>query len=276
MTNQSIFGPFADWTDASQYPDSDSTRIEQWVWEFVRRNPQYQVDWETEYAGYPKRQPSRPGLFTAGVDPEEAIYTTYAEHGRSYYLDEYGLSYVINPAVAEPSERFLHFNFKPGRVHLPGHYTDSENEEPDDIAFVTIDLNYPLARQFMIARVSLAQLQHTREIMFQKKTRGKHNSPSNWPGYLRVLDAVKKDVSNEHIAACIYPDHSNTYPDYNGNQTVRDDLAAAERLRDRDFRHMILQQPQAKLKKWLAEELNRRKERHTAGMKSIEKRHGKA
>lgn len=33
-----------DWKDETAYPDPETTSLQQWAWEFLRRNPEYQKD----------------------------------------------------------------------------------------------------------------------------------------------------------------------------------------------------------------------------------------
>ena len=44
MAKKKKFPP--NWKDPSAYPDPKKTDIEQWAWEFLRRNPEYQKDYE--------------------------------------------------------------------------------------------------------------------------------------------------------------------------------------------------------------------------------------
>lgn len=268
----SAFGPFAIWTDASQYPDPDSTPIEQWVWEFVRRNHQYQADWKSESEAYPRYEVDDefiPRMFQFQVDPDVAIYTRHTRRGRKHYLDEYGLQYLINPTVANPEPFYLHFAFKPGRVVSPRPYGDLERHQPDNYVYVTIDLDYPLERQFLIARTELQQRLLAEELVFNRKPRGRQKRSSEWPGYLRVLDADEAGVGIRQIAEVLYPTLANVKPDYNADRTVRDDLVAANKLRDEDFRYIVLQQSQTTLKERLRELLKNRRDRYVQGMKRL-------
>jgi hypothetical protein len=57
----------------------------------------------------------------------------------------------------------------------------------------------------------------------------------HYQNYLRLLDAKTAGASDRQILQTLYSGRSSTYPNYNAKQTLRDDLKAAERLRDHDF-----------------------------------------
>jgi hypothetical protein len=42
-----------DWLDSSVYPDPKSTSREQWAWQFLRRNKQYQTQWKNLFNSHP-------------------------------------------------------------------------------------------------------------------------------------------------------------------------------------------------------------------------------
>jgi hypothetical protein len=52
-----------DWADPTAYPKPDDLSLRQWGWEFLRRNPEYQLDW-----AHDELKPGRWGLPEA-VDP---------------------------------------------------------------------------------------------------------------------------------------------------------------------------------------------------------------
>ena len=39
-----------DWRDVSQYPETKTTTLRQWAWEFLRRNPEYREQWDETIA----------------------------------------------------------------------------------------------------------------------------------------------------------------------------------------------------------------------------------
>ena len=42
MAETHLYGPFADWENAKDYPIPKNTESRTWSWEFLRRNPEYQ------------------------------------------------------------------------------------------------------------------------------------------------------------------------------------------------------------------------------------------
>ena len=260
-----MLGPFADWKDVSTYPDLQETEIELWVWEFLRRNSEYQRNWELESGLYPEFKNSNelvPSIYQHNIDPEIAIFTSNTKKGRQHYLDSYELQYLINPAVRRPELFFLNFRFLPGRVDSSGKYADLNPDLPEDFAYITIDLNYPIERQLFLARLRVEEMQVVNKLVWDRIKRGKQQRSSEWQVYLRVLDAEMQGVIVKEIANILYPHISNKKPDYNGNQTVRDDIESAKLLRDVGFKYFILQQDKKVLKA-----------RHDANLKVKESRH---
>jgi hypothetical protein len=237
-------GPFADWKDNTQYPDPATTEIEQWIWQFLRRNPKYQADWQRERAVYPKyKDESRliPTMFQQTIKPDTAIFTVHTRHGREHYLDHYGLQYLINPTIATPETFFLKFDFLPGRVVSLGPYGDFDETLPDHYVLIVVDLDYPLDPQLKIAKLTFRQNELARELVFAKKPKGKQNRPDLWRRYLRVLDANQEGIAFDDIAPVLFPGHENQYPEFQGRVAVRDSLEAALAIRDSKFQFMLLQ-----------------------------------
>jgi hypothetical protein len=57
--------------------------------------------------------------------------------------------------------------------------------------------------------------------------------------YLQVLDATDLQVPSLGIATSLFPNIENEYPDYAGNQQVRNYLTAAIKLRDGGYRQLV-------------------------------------
>jgi hypothetical protein len=75
------------------------------------------------------------------------------------------------------------------------------------------------------------------DLMVRKRARS-----DNYRTYLQLLDADEAGASHDDMAA-LYPHIPNDPPDYTGREKVRDALAAAKRLRDGDYRYLLLQPP---------------------------------
>ena len=73
------------------------------------------------------------------------------------------------------------------------------------------------------------------ELFREMKGIAKGNSrkrSSKYTTYLRVLDATLSGADKKEIIARIYPDKDNQYPDFQGDNSLRDDKKAALKLRD--------------------------------------------
>src|SRR5262249_17861661 len=100
-----------------------------------------------------------------------------------------------------------------------------------DQMVVRFDLTWPL----------MPQLDNAKKIVTEAARRAK-KSPKllrrragHYPNYFRLLDAKTCGARDQQLLKVFYSGRSSTYPDYNAKQTLRDDLKAAERLRDHDF-----------------------------------------
>nr|VFK54176.1 MAG: hypothetical protein BECKTUN1418D_GA0071000_10209 [Candidatus Kentron sp. TUN] len=68
---------------------------------------------------------------------------------------------------------------------------------------------------------------------------------NKYPIYLRLLDAKAKGVPDKERIKILFPEVSNEYPDFKANKRVANDLKAANKLRDQDYRYI----PYPKIKK---------------------------
>src|SRR5262249_13972230 len=100
-----------------------------------------------------------------------------------------------------------------------------------DQMVVWFDLTWPV----------MPQLENANKIVSEAARRAKKSPKSlrrrvnHYPNYLRLLDAKTAGASDNQILNVLYSGRGSSYPDYNAKQTLRDDLKAAERLRDHDF-----------------------------------------
>jgi len=222
-----------DWKDKRSYPNVSGTPSLQWAWEFLRRNYQYQQLWDqligpshnaTKFDDAWKtfqRVRRGPGvrhripLTKNPFQPfkEQFHIATYPpppwEQQAKLYFDSEFIVYQLGANPAAKVHGFL-----------------NQNQ-----IVVWFDLTWPLG----------AQLENAKKIVTEAATRAK-KSPKllrqraeHYSNYLRVLDAKTSGASYRQILNVLYSGRSSTYPDYNAKQTLRDDLKAAERLRDHDF-----------------------------------------
>ena len=202
-----------DWHDASAYPDPEDTSAMQWAWEFLRRNPDYQKDYQTHGGPYV---------------PSENLW-------KKYNLDTH--SSFPDPALPHPFVRTdlgrgvyamepLRFRGNVLRTHQPGQVGRSNY---DTEAFIRFDVSLPLAAQITAAEKHLGRLQKKMGAKNKRKRITKYQS------YLRILDAEASGAVRSEIAAELYPQMPNEYTHRKGDETVAKDLIAAKLLRDHDY-----------------------------------------
>ena len=230
-----------DWKDPTQYPDGSESPT-RFAWEFLRRNPDYQADF-AEYC----RQTD------AGVefdyDPPLQDGESHSDYlsrvGNVYrsvsisrlFLDKWGLlsgSHYRVPNPAGPGA-----NFKAGiGTSSPG--PESDAFQDDTKLILSFDLSLPLKIQFDRA---LAYAKFDQEMFRQRGGQVRDLRPriEKFPHYLRVLDAKLWGHTNSEIAAQLLPHIEDGHDSgHIASKRIHDDLRAAQRLRDLDYRWLPL------------------------------------
>lgn len=228
------------WKDASAYPDPDSTTPDQWAWEFLRRNPEYQQDFSvlTTFFDCDK------GVFR----PKKLAQYGYDDATRALasFCEKYGLEYAIFPPA--PDRDFsrigsLKASWGPAHVTYQDYFLGLGREQPalsptkPGEVVIRVDLSLPISTT--IERVS-ALMEDLRSYLRQRGDIQQDGDPrfrpDKYPIYLRLLDAESCAASLDDMASEIYPGKSNSYPEYQGRDAARKALQAAERYRDSDYR----------------------------------------
>ena len=232
-----------DWRNESMYPDPEKTTRLQWAWEFLRRNPEYQQLWSARIA--PKYDPVHVDISLERIGPNATtqpmttrVRTPLNEHGGFHDLRPFRDRFRITTVRQNPSESEAKVRFDAQFIR----YADGpmprgpRNGIPTTLheceALVWFDLQLPLDAQLQNAKELLSRL-------LKQKQRTLKNIPfsfrcrsEKYPRYLRLLDAKTAASADSEVAKVIYPRLSDEYPDYFGRHRVREDRAAAERLRD--------------------------------------------
>ena len=99
------------WTKAAGYPDIKNTSMREWAWEFLRRNPEYQKDYqkledELEFIGFKKQRiehekainEKRAENFLFDWDIEKKAWPLIEKIIREYKVERAGKRGVANPA----------------------------------------------------------------------------------------------------------------------------------------------------------------------------------
>ncbi len=235
-----------DWKNEKDYDYMDNHTPELWAWEFLRRNPEYRKDWDTALAIWKKNNKSdAPNywapLFGSSCSEENHQPDTLSFSGArskwGLYIDE-----IINPDIDKPLVEYPYSLF----------YTyDSFYEKDDfhllpelnDLECVTVfDLAKPIQQQLEHFKSILEDYQSSLAAYTELEIPKVKNKSIYWKDYIRILDAYEANAEKKDIASVIFPEKTNTHPEYYGNETVRDSLEAAEKIRDENYRK-ILQKP---------------------------------
>jgi hypothetical protein len=223
-----------DWRDASGYPDPESTSRQQWAWEFLRRNSQYQSDWNQrempDYAVYFKQQK---------IDPsDKEIYMLVLG-------TKWGLAcYAPDPSIDVPEVLlFLETDVAAATTYEDVQKIGRMPYSPGDWPFVNVvfDLELPIHSQIETTKEFLRKTQKNfidRGKVELKK--GSHRFPGGrlLRDYLRCLDGEAGGASLKEIAEVVFPMINNDYPDLQAQQKVRDNLTAAKKLVNSKYRYL--------------------------------------
>jgi len=198
-----------DWTDPAGYP-VPAAPLHDWAWQFLRRNPEYQTDWDHAVTRHIRRDD--------GIDP-------IAWHHMRQLGRKYGVLLPVDPAANE------------GRPHFDAMCITiprSSAAPPLHRANVQFDLRVPLELQWPLVKSHLENLRASRRIEVISTPR---HHREKWRNYLRILDARCAGASHSEIAAVLFPELPNEYDDdYIGSRQVKNQRRAAERLRDGGYR----------------------------------------
>lgn len=245
-----------DWKDDSVYPDPDNTSPEQWAWEFKRRNSDYQKDYEllqtveaensqaitTPYGFGKWAYVPPPALNESKEQYDERILRKNGGSNELIPLDKYLTEkWGLWGDMVDPKKDYYEEIRILGSTHvrLIGQKEEFDNlgnpDFPYDISgcfekenevLLAFDLGQPIPKLIDDAKSLLEMLQDETKL----KPKSKKAHPKLYPTYLRVLDANNSEATVKEMARIIYPKIDNEYPDFKGNQHIRDNLKAAEKL----------------------------------------------
>ncbi len=225
--------------------DKSSQEVEQltvntskagYAWEFLRRNPDYQTDYQfiielCESEGVADRYKKALGLniFSLNDDPpasmlcHAAIYRTLRKWGLGYYLLDPSNEIHVT-AQLDCVQRLGNDIYQ--AVHVdPFPNPDDENiPEPipiyggivptDTETFWLFDVSLPIEPQLKKARDFL---EGTQLRMYDKKIQASKTEPNKFALYLRVLDADASKADDKDIMSVLFPNEDTfTYFDTKG------------------------------------------------------------
>lgn len=219
--------PIKNWENLNEYPHPKETSREQWAWEFLRRNPNYQEDY-FEYKNSP------PDLLTEYEYPDQDNPKVTKKVKLGIYIkNRYGIcgGILIDPSNDNPEKIFPQFQ-NTEMLHFPEKFWEySEGEytwkpkHPFQVAIV-FDLSFPLPKQIAKAKNILKY----KKSFFKDRLPASKSRPEKYVEYLRLLDAKYSKTSAKEMEK-ICPSKKYSEAD-NLKQWVSDSLNRAEELID--------------------------------------------
>ena len=261
-----------DWRDEKAYPKPEKLDREQWAWQFLRRNPDYQSDharWRelAKHTVY-RELPGGDG-FEDFPEPEEDMrfwvcdppakegetYDDYVKRiGGGYRMmptwlhlaNNYGMSIGFpDPAIERPSLLAFELIGLSLLTGMPGRKIRTARQELGDYdIWVRFNLEWPIDFQIEKARKHLKVKQNVYKRKYGLQPKRFRNRYDKYQIYLRVLDGEVTGAKLRAMADVLYPELDNVYPEYRRRRQIRNDLNAAKKLRDRDYALICLSPPE--------------------------------
>lgn len=255
MSGSSLPRAVADWRDESRYPKRGAhLSPRRWAWEFLRRNPNYQAEWQTycdtvasilaDNGGDESAIEDDPRFLRS--DPErlpgedDAAWVARVGRGTQTPIDtwcarEWGLE-GCQPIFPDPFSEPLLVSFSSSqRVRMTAEWkSPTPTALQPEMAFV-IDFRKPIDGQIEALRRYAENHQKWLAEKGVVRTPDARNTRPEWPLYLRLLDAELAGITDpDKIAPVLYKgqharrddDHESLRRKINGNQQE------ARKLRD--------------------------------------------
>ncbi len=215
-----------DWRDESEYPNIKKATSKEWAWEFLRRNPEYQKQWDKEIAPYfdsvtcSLSSSANKNL----VDDIKKKFGISKNTPPDYRQSNSEISFISNVLT------FVLHSFYPLESEPTKHSIDSKLGE----IVTKINLRYPVKPQvdviasFARSHQKLLLDHYIIENPNKRKTLTKYNE------YLRILDAKSRGIKDFDIAKVLYPKFVDDNPDVM-TKRVNDSFQRAKELRDCEY-----------------------------------------
>lgn len=263
--------PIANWKIADEYPKWRTASLQRFAWEFLRRNPNYQADWQEylaacrrlvpdfdphvlrdwdakllEHDDYFRCEPPRL------EDESEAAWISRGGCGtrtplRSWYAKKWGLTANLPDPFYSYYEKHglgylaIAFEKSATKVEIPSKHWEyfDRNKYPfrcEPKEAVAFDYSRPIEPQIIAARDYLLKQQQRRI-----KAGIVDAFPNKIPRkelviYLRMLDADASGIQAKDIAAALYPNEDDSYPERRISNRVSKDMKVAKQWRDEWYR----------------------------------------
>ena len=153
------------WRDENMYPKVGQVTLDQWRWEFLRRDAEYRNQWESQ------RENRHPFHLALEGDPEDFGFDIpyYPENHEDRWEDiwrilrKYGLARLLDPSVPNPKDlRFYFVPFRPDPQDIP-------ELKKANIRNIPWKLQYPYLAWFDIWKPIEPQIEYYRELLKREK-----------------------------------------------------------------------------------------------------------
>jgi hypothetical protein len=222
------------WRDLEDYSFTDDLPPWRWAWEFLRRNPEYQADFQDAI----RRFNAREGEYAAEAEILDAIGDFIPTDGwvksvpSMQVHEKWLLWFYLNPELDVPDNSpFVEF----GNLYL---WEEGRRPLQDYEVLVRFDLRFPIKPQWAFARERLGRRKRTKSTRGDFRQRVPRNQPKKWQLYLRLLDARAANASYVEIAAVLFgiDDRSQKDP----VRKVDGPLRQARRMSRAGYREILL------------------------------------
>ena len=194
-----------DWRFKKNYPDPKKMNRFKWAWEFLRRLPEYQDDYE-QYLKVNCNQTKKKLKIKWGLK-----YKLLNPHGKAYKAEYHFNTYPREFSPQNTNEATEELIFNP--------FSDVS-----ECGFI-FNLNLPIKKQIQIAEKELLKIKNC--FKYPEDTIKERFPYEIFQLYLRVLDAKGQDETTEKITMTLYEGHGG-----NPRDNLRKNISAALYFRD--------------------------------------------
>jgi len=184
--------PISNWEELKNYPTLKNTSMDQWAWEFLRRNPDYQKAWDFK---------NNKGLSSG---------------------EEFGIRFLCDPLDNNPYipktkySPFLQFLMGSWNMLSVGATIDSKGPMNPYVVSATFDIRRPIQPQIASAQRILKNYQKLKGIKFGNKRK------EHFIEYLRILDSRAAGIKPKRIKEVLFNSKKYSSEKFDVESTFKD------------------------------------------------------
>ena len=197
-----------DWRKLGDYEFTSDLSPDEWAWEFLRRCPEYRQEWQAL----------------------RRSHTVFC----GMILKDCRRKWGLRRGYLDPEINWTNVEFSPPGVGLFNPYLDRKSKKKlvlltgESKVYYELDVRLPINPQIENIRKTLESCQRKCPIKTRKIVRFKHPA-TEWPKYLRLLDALSEGIPDKEIENILYS---------NPGQRFHDKKKQAQRLMRTDYRYI--------------------------------------